>query len=93
MAKSKLPPSAERRSKKATKLSKVESLMAAIAALSEEEREDLLDRIEFEYPSFDPTEIPAWHMKILKKRLADAERNPDAGIPLEDFLDELRAKR
>lgn len=93
MAKSKLPTSAERRSKKATRASKVDALMAEIAALSEEEREVLLDRIEFEYPGFDPMEIPEWHKEILKQRLADMKKNPNDSIPLEEFLVKLRSKR
>jgi len=90
MAKSKTPGAAERRSEN---VSKVDELMAAIAKLSAEERDDLLDRIEEEYPGFDPAEIPAWHVEVLKRRLADAKANPEAGIPLEEYLKKFRQLR
>jgi len=90
MAKSKAPVAAERRSKD---VSKVDELMAAIAKLSADEREDLFDRIEEEYPSFDPADIPAWHVELLKKRLADAKANPGAGIPLDEYLKKFRQPR
>ena len=90
MAKSKTPGSAERRIQKA---SKVDRLMAAIANLSADEREDLLDRIEEEYPSFDPADIPAWHVELLKQRLANAKANPEAGIPLGEYLKKFRQPR
>lgn len=90
MAKAKSPKAAERRSKKPNKL---DAIMAEIAKLGEFEREELLERIDEEYPYFDPSEIPAWHIEILKKRLAHAKANPDDHIPWEEVKKKLQAKR
>ena len=83
MAKPKAPKAAERRSKNA---SKIDAIMAEIAKLGEFEREELLERIDEEYPYFDPSEVPAQHIEILKTRLAHAKANPDDHIPLEEHL-------
>lgn len=90
MAKSKTTQSAERRSKKS---SKSDAIMAEIAKLSEFEREELLCRLDEEYPYFSPTEIPAAHIEILKKRLADAKANPEDHIPLEEHLKKFEKYR
>jgi putative addiction module component (TIGR02574 family) len=69
----------------------VETLMPKLLKLSVAERLDLIDRLSESLPEeVAPSEVPDWHIEILKKRLAEAEANPGEGVPLSEFLKELR---
>jgi putative addiction module component (TIGR02574 family) len=37
----------------------------------------------------DRVAVPDWHHQLLDERLAEYERNPDEGVPWEDFRTEL----
>jgi len=69
----------------------VENLMPSVQQLSVAERLELIERIWDSLPeSLEPSDVPDWHIDILKKRLAAAEANPGDGTPLEEFIEELR---
>ncbi|MGL6094872.1 MAG: addiction module protein [Fimbriiglobus sp.] len=40
-----------------------------------------------------PPPIPEWHIRELERRLADAEANPQPGIPWEEFKVEFLGPR
>ncbi len=52
--------------------------------LSMEDRWELLELLESSLNQA-PTPIPEWHLRILEERIAVADANPGAGIPLEEF--------
>ena len=64
-----------------------------IAAMSPEDRLELIDDL---WNSFagDPAELPTpdWHREVIEERLADAERNPGAGVPWEVVKAEMVEK-
>jgi putative addiction module component (TIGR02574 family) len=65
-----------------------------IDKLSVSDRLELLEQIWDSLPEqVSPNEIPAWHLAILEKRLADADANPEAGIPWETVLERLTSKQ
>ena len=69
----------------------VKTLMPTLLKLSVAERRKIIDQLWDSLPeSVDPSEVPDWHIEILKERLAEAEKNPGEGIPLKQFLKELR---
>ena len=71
----------------------VETLMPKLLKLSVAERLDLIERLSETLPeTVQPSEVPDWHIEILKKRLAESESNPGEGIPLDQFLQELRKR-
>lgn len=39
-----------------------------------------------------PLAIPEWHRAILEERLAEADANPDAGVPWREVMDRLGKK-
>jgi putative addiction module component (TIGR02574 family) len=39
--------------------------------------------------SLEPGPVPAWHLAILRERLAEADANPEAGISWEQVKAEL----
>lgn len=43
-------------------------------------------------PQVDAQDVPVWHRAVLDQRLADAEANPDGGVPWRDALAQLGAK-
>ena len=43
--------------------------------------------------SLEPSDVPDWHIDILKKRVAAAEANPGEGISWEAFKAEMRTER
>ena len=55
-----------------------------IAAMTIEERLDLIDRIEDILPI---DHLPEWQIKLLEARLAEAEANPGIGRPWREVLD------
>ena len=72
----------------------VETLMPKLLKLSVAERLDLIDRLSESLPdAVDPSEVPEWHIEILKQRLAEAEANPGAGKPWREVLAKLRKKK
>jgi hypothetical protein len=44
------------------------------------------------HDAMDSLPVPEWQMEILRERIAEHERNPQAGIPLERFLKKLEEK-
>lgn len=66
--------------------SPVQAILAEVARLTPRQRQELLARLEMLYVEPPITEIPDWQKAILKERLAEAEANPDAGIPWEEHL-------
>ncbi len=72
----------------------VEALMPTLERLSVSERLDLIERIWDTLPeSVEPSDVPDWHIEILKERLAEAEANPGEGITWEEFKAKMRAKQ
>jgi putative addiction module component (TIGR02574 family) len=68
--------------------------MPTLEKLSVKERLDLIDRLWDSLPeSPSPSEVPDWHIELLKKRLAEAEANPGEGITWEEFKAKMRAKQ
>lgn len=64
-----------------------------IDQLSVADRLELIEQIWDSLPEkVSPDEIPAWHLPILKERLAEAEANPGQGEPWREFLDRLRTE-
>ena len=64
---------------------------AEIAAMTIEERFELVDKI---YESFRtvPPEPPEWHTAVLEARLREADATPEAGIPWEEVKARLEKK-
>lgn len=72
----------------------VDALMPTLMKLSAADRRKLIDRLWDSLPeSLEPSEVPEWHIEILKKRLAKAKANPGKGITWEAFKAKMRAKR
>ena len=72
----------------------VDELMPKLLKLSVPERLDLIERLSETLPeAVEPSEVPDWHIEILKKRLAEARLNPGEGIPWRDFMAKMGAKR
>ena len=70
----------------------VESL--GIDRLTVAERLELIDQIWDTLPEqVDLSEVPAWHLAELERRLADAVANPGIGKPWREVLDSLEAKQ
>jgi putative addiction module component (TIGR02574 family) len=62
--------------------------------LSAEERLELIDQLWESMPDPGPVvDIPAWHLPIIEKRLADAKANPGVGKPWRKALAELTARK
>ena len=55
-----------------------------IDRLSSEERLTLIDLIWDSLPEDAPFTPPAWHLKVLEERLAEADANPGAGSTWEE---------
>ncbi len=69
----------------------VNTLMPTLLKLSIADRRKLIDRLWDSLPeSLEASEVPDWHIELLKERLAEAEAKPGEGIPLKEFLKELR---
>jgi len=67
---------------------------SAIETLSIPERLDLLGRLwDSLVRDNSPPLMPEWHREELRRRLADAEANPEARISLEELRRELRGSR
>jgi putative addiction module component (TIGR02574 family) len=65
----------------------------AIKQLSVAERLDLISELWDSIPdSVDELPIPEWHREELERRLAAADANPGAAIPLEEVRQHLRRK-
>ena len=72
----------------------VETLLPKLLKLSAAQRRKLIARLCDSLPeSVKPSEVPDWHIEILKRRLAEAEKNPGEGITWEEFKAKMRAKR
>jgi len=72
----------------------IETLMPKLLKLSVAERLDLIERIWDTLPeAVEPSEVPAWHIELLKERLAEAETNPGEGITWEEFKAKMRARQ
>ncbi len=64
-----------------------------IKQLSVAERLDLIVALWDSIPnSLEELPIPEWHREELERRLADADANPNAGIPWEEVRERLRKK-
>jgi putative addiction module component (TIGR02574 family) len=60
----------------------VDAILKEIESLSDEERAELLDQLAERYPESDPIPELSPEMKAeLDRRVAEADANPDAGIP------------
>jgi putative addiction module component (TIGR02574 family) len=65
-----------------------------IDRLSVAERLELIEAICDTLPAdVAPEDVPGWHLKMLAKRLADAEANRGVGEPWREVLDRLRQSR
>ena len=40
-----------------------------------------------------PGEIPEWQKRILDERIAEADANPDAGIPWQEVMARMRSRQ
>lgn len=61
-----------------------------IESLTVEERLTLLGRLWDSLLDSDKLPpIPAWHIRVLEQRLADADSHPETAIPLDQLRDEL----
>jgi len=67
----------------------VDAILKEIEALTETERGELLVRLAAQFPDVDPIpELSAEMTAELKRRVADADAHPDAGIPWEVVYEE-----
>lgn len=65
-----------------------------VGQLSLEDRLTLIDRLMDSLPtSSGNCEIPEWHVKILDERIAEDDANPEEGITLEQFEEEVARNR
>ena len=63
-----------------------------IDQLSVAEKLDLIEQIWDSLPEqVGADEVPDWHVAELEKRLANALKQPEAGKPWQEFLEELEA--
>ncbi|MCE9533671.1 MAG: addiction module protein [Planctomycetes bacterium] len=63
-----------------------------IEKLSVRERLDLIDQIWDSLPeTFEPHEVPEWHLVELAKRRAEAANRPGEGRPWREVLESLRS--
>lgn len=60
-----------------------------IEKLTVDERLTLLGRIWDSLLDAGPPPVPAWHLEEVRRRIAAADANPSASIPLEEFEKEL----
>lgn len=60
--------------------------------LSVEERLVLLGRLRDSLLDAGPPPVPAWHLDIIRQRIAAADANPGASIPFEELCRELLAE-
>jgi len=69
----------------------VDSLMPTLLKLSVTDRRQLIARLEETLPeNQDPIELDDATKKLLDERLAEMAANPDAGIPLDEYLARFR---
>ena len=61
-----------------------------IATLSVDERLDLLDRVWDSLRDNSSAITPQWHLDEIQRRIATADANPSASIPLEEFRRQLK---
>lgn len=74
----------------------VDAILKEIAALTDAERAELLDRLADQFPDAAAEEdISPELAKLLDERVAAADANPDAGVPWEVVYEESlkRARR
>lgn len=65
----------------------------AIKQLSVDERLDLIGELWDSIPdSIEELPVPEWHRDELERRLATADKDPDAAIPWEEVRQRLRKK-
>ena len=68
-------------------------MMNTFDHLSVPERLELISALWDSIADSDATlEVPEWHRQELERRLADAELNPNTGIPWEEVKARLRKK-
>ncbi len=60
--------------------------------LSVEERLTLLGRIRDSLLDASPPPVPAWHIDVIRERIAEADANPGASIPFDELCRELLAE-
>lgn len=71
----------------------IESLMPTLEKLSVSDRLELIERLRDSLlEPHERIQLHDWQIELLKTRLAEAEANPGEGIPLEEFIAELRKK-
>jgi putative addiction module component (TIGR02574 family) len=64
-----------------------------IDALTLEEKLKLIDDLEESLlDTLEDLPTPEWHLQLIEERLAEAERNPGAGIPWEVVRAEMEKK-
>ncbi len=61
-----------------------------VATLSVAERLDLLDRVWDSLRDDGVAVTPQWHLDEIQRRIATADANPSASIPLEEFRRQLK---
>lgn len=64
-----------------------------IEELTVDERLTLLGRLWDSLLDAGPPPIPAWHLQEVRRRIAAADANPTASIPLEELRRQLRGGR
>ncbi len=60
-----------------------------VEELSVEDRLTLLGRLWDSLLDEGPPPAPPWHLEVVRRRVAEADANPAASIPLDDFEREL----
>jgi len=64
-----------------------------IAAMAPEDRLELIgDLMNSLEDDSEPVPTPDWHLAVIEERLAEAERNPKAGVPWEVVKAEMEEK-
>jgi len=73
-------------------MTKTEIREQALTRLSPEERIELAVEL---WESVDPADVPspAWHLDLVRERLAEHERDPESALPGEELLAWLRQPR
>ena len=73
-------------------MTKTEIREEALTKLSPEERIELAVDL-WDSLSAENVPVPAWHLEIIRERLAEDERDPDGALPGEELLEWLRKPR
>jgi putative addiction module component (TIGR02574 family) len=71
----------------------VDAILKEIAALTDAERAELLDRLAEQFPDAAGEEISPELAKLLDERVAAADANPDAGYTLEEVIAHVKRQK